>query len=221
MSFEDFDYESFPEDWHRYFLTGSYDSTVRLYNDKQELLQTVSGHSAPVSSIGIIPRASNESHQLIASASYDTTARITSVPLDIQDPENPQLSKTMSSLHLHTSTISSIACDASGQHLLTGGWDTLIGIWTTEIPESDEVDEPLYGAPDGDRSKKRRKVRRDVNGPVRKAPQSVMKSHTGRISSIAWSPLNSEPGVAYSCGWDFTVRGWDIEAGVCTSTLVI
>jgi ribosome biogenesis protein YTM1 len=221
VSFKDPTCESFPESWYRYFLTGSYDSTVRIYNDKQELLQTIGGHSAPVSSVCIIPQASNESQQLIASASYDTTARITSVPLGIQDLENPQPYESMSSLHLHTSTISSIACDASGQHLLTGGWDTLIGIWTTEIPESDEVDEPSYGAPDGDRSKKRRKVRRDVNAPVRKAPQSVMKSHTGRISSIAWSPLSSEPTVAYSCGWDFTVRGWDVEAGVCTSTLVI
>ncbi|KAG8876847.1 Meiotic recombination protein dmc1 [Tulasnella sp. 331] len=206
-----------------YFLTGSYDSCVRLYNDRQELLHTISSHSAPVSSVCFIPRpqAGPSDPQLIASTSYDTTCHIVSAPMDamiVADDEERSRLKALASLQLHTAPISSVASNSTGSTLLTAGWDSYIGVWTTEIPESDEVDEVVYPSFDADR-RKRRKVKKDENAPVRKAPQSVMKSHTSRISSIQWSPVSSDASLAYSCGWDFTARSWDVEAGVCTATM--
>ncbi|KAG8912666.1 ribosome biogenesis protein ytm1 [Tulasnella sp. 417] len=209
-----------------YLFTGSYDSTVRLYNDGQQLLHTIGGHSGPISSICLIPPASaptsSGSEVLVASASYDTTARIVSVPLSLPNPDDmdPPYPKPLASLCLHTSAVSSIAANASGRNLLTGGWDTFVGVWSTEIPEADEVDEVVYPTFDADRKKRRKVSKKDPNGSVRKAPQTVLKSHTNRVSSVRWSPLDKvEANVAYSCGWDFTVRCWDVEAGVCTSTL--
>ncbi|KAG9018277.1 ribosome biogenesis protein ytm1 [Tulasnella sp. 427] len=209
-----------------YLLTGSYDSTVRLYNDSQQLLHTIGGHSAPVSSICIVPPASTHMSDndsiLIASASYDTTARIVSVPLALPNPDDmdPQYPKPLTSLCLHTSTVSSISASTSGRNVLTGGWDSFVGVWSTEIPETDEVDEVVYPSFDADRKKRRKVSKKDPNGPVRKAPQTVLKSHTNRVSSVRWSPLGrAEENIAYSCGWDFTVRSWDVEVGVCTATL--
>lgn len=211
----------------RHFLTGSYDSCVRLYNDRQEILHTFSSHTAPVSSVCVIPSPSQDDadHQLVASASYDTTCHIVSLPmdamstLDITEDEDRPKPKALASLHLHTSPISSVASNSSGTNLLTASWDSHIGVWSTDIPDSDEVDEVVYPNFDTDR-RKRRKVKKDENAPVRKAPHAVLRSHTSRISSVRWSPVASESNVAYSCGWDFTARSWDVEAGVCTSTMV-
>jgi ribosome biogenesis protein len=47
-----------------------------------------------------------------------------------------------------------------------------------------------------------------------------MKSHTGRVSRAAFSPVASAEHMAYSCGLDSTLRSWDIANGVCTSTIV-
>ncbi|KAG8928205.1 ribosome biogenesis protein ytm1 [Tulasnella sp. 418] len=209
-----------------HFLTGSYDSIVRVYNDRQELVHSISGHSGPVSSVCVIPSAADsmESRQLIGSASYDTTARIVSIP-DTESDSTDSTPITLASLHLHTSAISSIASNSTGTVLLTSGWDHLIGVWTTDIPEEDEASENTTLL-ELDRKKRRKVSRKDESGivqqtPKRKAPQGVLKSHTSRISSVAFSPLANQSNLAYSCGWDFSMRSWDVEAGVCTSTRVV
>ncbi|KAG8958022.1 ribosome biogenesis protein ytm1 [Tulasnella sp. 419] len=209
-----------------HFLTGSYDSIVRVYNDRQELVHSISGHSGPVSSVCVIPSAADsmESRQLIGSASYDTTARIVSIP-DTESDSTDSTPITLASLHLHTSAISSIASNSTGTVLLTSGWDHLIGVWTTDIPEEDEASENTTLL-ELDRKKRRKVSRKDESGivqqtPKRKAPQGVLKSHTSRISSVAFSPLANQINLAYSCGWDFSMRSWDVEAGVCTSTRVV
>ncbi|KAI1783158.1 WD40 repeat-like protein [Ganoderma leucocontextum] len=193
-----------------YFLTASYDGAVRVFDYSQKLLHTVSAHTAPVSSIAVVP--SHDSH-LIASASHDLTAHLTRI--DLSPIAGPSKAQTLASLHLHTAPLSSVAANASGSHILTSSWDGLIGLWDTSIPTADEVpaDETAGG---GDR-KKRRKVTEDSEAvrPKRKAPAAVLKSHTARISRVVFG----RDGSAYSCGFDSTVRTWDVENGVCAATI--
>ncbi|KAJ7940911.1 WD40-repeat-containing domain protein [Mycena leptocephala] len=92
--------------------------------------------------------------------------------------------------------------------ILTASWDGLIGLWDTLVPDDDEVPEPATG----DR-KKRRKI--EGNKPKRKAPLMVLKSHTARVSGAVFSDEKT----AYSCGFDSTVRAWDLEHGVCSHTI--
>lgn len=126
--------------------------------------------------------------------------------------ESGYTSQTIASLHLHTSPLSSISSNSSGSNLLTSSWDNLIGLWDTSIPEVDEVDVEIV-----DR-KKRRKLGGDSDKqPKRKAPISVLKSHTARVSKAVFS---SDGKSAYSCGYDSTIRTWDVENGICTNTLV-
>ncbi|KAH9924967.1 WD40 repeat-like protein [Epithele typhae] len=194
-----------------YFLTASYDGALRVFDYAQKLLHTATIHTAPITSITLVPSSSADS-QLIASASHDLTARLTRLSLD---PSTPQ-SQTLASLHLHTAPVSSVAANASGSHILTSSWDSLIGLWDTVIPETDEVPDD---APSGDR-KKRRRVAEDgeTPRPKRKAPAAVLKSHTARISRVVFD--RDAKGVqAYSCGLDSTVRTWDVENSVCTSTI--
>ncbi|KAI0754269.1 WD40-repeat-containing domain protein [Daedaleopsis nitida] len=199
-----------------YFLTASYDGAIRLFDYSQKLLHTSSPHTAPVTSVCLVSTASGtpDSH-LVASASHDLTARLTRI--DLSSAGEPK-AQTLASMHLHTAPLSSVAAAPSGAHLLTSSWDSLIGLWDTTVPATDEV--PLEETLGGER-KKRRKVAEDgedVPRPRRKAPSAVLKSHTARVSRVVFG--REVNGVsAYSCGFDSTVRTWDVENGVCTGTI--
>ncbi|KIJ52358.1 hypothetical protein M422DRAFT_202427 [Sphaerobolus stellatus SS14] len=185
-------------------IAGSYDSNVRVFDSSQKPVYTISGHTAPVTSVCWVGQ-----ERIFASASQDCTARLVRLPeLHGGDPT------TLASLHLHTAAISSVASDKEGKQLLTGSWDSLIGVWDTTIPENDQVaaDEVV------EERKKRRKVAQ-VERPVRKAPETILRSHTGRITRVLFSPLASSQNVAYSSALDSTVRAWDTSIGLCTSTI--
>ncbi|KAH9835016.1 WD40 repeat-like protein [Rhodofomes roseus] len=195
-----------------YLFTASYDGTIRTFDYSQKLLHSAAIHTAPTTSICLVPLSSSSKH-FIASASHDLTARLTTLSLP-SDSSKPVESQTVTSLHLHTAPLASISANASGSHLLTASWDGLIGVWDTSIPASDEVpaDEPAE-------RKKRRRVEDDASRPKRKAPLSVLKSHTARVSKAVFGRGEGAAQEAYSCGFDSTIRVWDVENGVCTQTI--
>lgn len=198
----------------RHFVTASYDGYIRIFDYSQNAVFAGSVHDAPVTSLSLDPTSiSGDGGLMIATASHDLTGRLVSVSLD-PDTEN-RASSTLASLHLHTSPLSSIAYSRSGEHLLTASWDTLIGLWESHIPEEDEIDVAEVQA---DRRKRRKVSGRDNEPrPRRKAPLSVLKSHTARVSKAVFSSTGKS---AFSCGFDSTVRSWDVENGVCTNTIV-
>ena len=156
----------------------------------------------------------------MATASYDLTARLTSIDLtDNSGDEARVRARTLASLHLHTAPLTSITTNKSGSHLLTTSHDSLIGFWDTSIPAKDEV--PLEAAGGSADRKKRRKVTREDENEerqVRKAPVTVLKSHTGRVSKALFVGESSRE--AISAGFDSTIRTWDVENGLCTHTIV-
>jgi ribosome biogenesis protein YTM1 len=119
-------------------------------------------------------------------------------------------SQALASLHLHTAPVSSIDSDPSGSMLITASWDNLIGVWSTSIPEVDDA-----GAVDAMVEKRSRKRRKTDGNLRKKAPLEVLRSHTHRISQVKFTTDKS----AVSCGWDSTIRTWDISTGVCDGTL--
>ena len=192
-------------------MTGSYDSAIRIVDSSQNVRQTITGHTAPITSICTL--ASDGDKHIIASSSQDMTARLTSVSLS---SEGPEISHPLASLHLHTAPISHISASPSGSHLVTAGWDTLLGVWDTHVPDSDEVTPEQ-----GERERKKRKRNDYVpnSSSIRKkAPLTVLKSHTNRVMSAVFDGLDERK--MYSCGLDSTVRAWDVESGVCVHTLV-
>ncbi|KAK0211518.1 WD40-repeat-containing domain protein [Armillaria fumosa] len=191
-----------------YFLTGSYDGVVRAFDYSQKLDTACSIHSAPISSICMVPANADDDSHLVASASHDLTAQLTRITLGTEKSR----SESLATLHLHTLPLASIASNATGSHLLTASWDGLVGLWDTKIPTSDEVPEETV---DHER-KKRRKLDASAK-PKRKAPRAVLKSHTLRVSRALFNDTDSK--TAYSCGFDSTVRTWDIENEICTQTI--
>ncbi|KAG8219133.1 WD40-repeat-containing domain protein, partial [Butyriboletus roseoflavus] len=212
------------EDWvssiscriSQHFLTGSYDGHIRLFDYAQQLVRDVPAHQAPITSVCVVPSfGSTDESVVIASTSHDLTASLTRISLL---PDASPSSQTLASLHLHTSPLSSISSDHTGSHLLTASWDHLIGFWDTTIPAQDEV-EPTSDLASSSERKKRRKIasEADQGHAKRKAPTTVLKSHTARVSKADFAPGSIER--AYSCGFDSTVRTWDVESGVCMDTI--
>lgn len=201
----------------RHFLTASYDGHIRLFDHAQQLVRDVVAHQAPITRICVVPPpATADESVLVASASHDLTASLTRVSL-IPDTSSPF--QILASLHLHTSPLSSVAFDHTGSHLLTASWDHLVGFWDTTIPAQDEVPSAIEPVEASDRKKRRKIANGDDQAYTRrKAPTSVLKSHTARVSKAVFRPGSSAQ--AYSCGFDSTVRSWDVESGVCTDTIV-
>ncbi|KDR81881.1 hypothetical protein GALMADRAFT_240151 [Galerina marginata CBS 339.88] len=204
-----------------YFFTASYDGQIRVFDYSKQLIASSAAHAAPITSLCFVssPKEGEvSSSYTIATASQDLTAQLTEITLD----PTPSTSRASATLHLHTSTVSSISANSSGSHLLTSSWDGLIGLWDTTVPQSDEVPEAVVNERDRER-RKRRKVDGEGQGarPRRKAPLLVLKSHVGRVSKVVWAPgtTTAKAGKAYSCGFDSTVRMWDTEYGVCEHTI--
>lgn len=131
-----------------------------MFDASKKPVYTISGHTAPVTSVCWVGN-----DRLVASASQDCTARLTRVPDIEPELESTNQTKTLASLHLHSAPLSSIAANRDGTMLVTASWDTVIGIWNTSIPESDEV--PLEEV--SETRKKRRKVTTgEEERPVRK-----------------------------------------------------
>ena len=202
---------SFPS---RHFVTASYDGYIRAFDYSQNAVFSGRVHDAPVTSLSLDPTSIREDESLIiATASHDLTGRLLRVSLDA-DTGN-RTSSTLASLHLHTSPLSSITYSGSGERILTASWDGLIGLWESRIPEEDEIE---VAEVQTERRKRRKVDGRDTEPrPRRKAPSSVLKSHTARISKAVFSSTGK---AAFSCGFDSTVRSWDVENGVCTRTIV-
>ena len=204
----------------RFFLTASYDSFLRIFDASRSLIQTISGHTAPITSIAVVESSDSASVKscTIATVSHDGTGRITSVPL-ASEPGNLQKYETLATLQLHSGPISSISVSSSGSYLTTAGWDTVIGVWNTMIPTSDEASVPNE---DLRVSKKRRRTNGEGRNGIRKTPVSILKSHTSQVTGAIFGKEESGEGEGktLSCSLDSTVRIWDVERGLCVNTLV-
>ncbi|KAN0124842.1 WD40 repeat-like protein [Russula decolorans] len=205
-----------------HFLTGSYDGALRVFDRGQTLLHTAPFHAAPITSFAIVPSQQQQASStddedqqlLIVTASQDRTAQLSRISLDgTQTTSTP-----LATLHLHDAPVADVASSQDGEKILTAGWDGLIGLWSTTIPEADEVSLETIAPPP--ERKKRRKVQEDGGSVRTKAPSAVLRSHTARVSAVEFSAgAGGNDAVGVSCGFDSTVRTWDVERGLCSHTI--
>lgn len=157
----------------------------------------------------------------------DGIARLWSVPrLDAsfvlgQGEKAPQATALME-LHHHASPVSSLAPSSDGQYVLTAGWDSTIAIFP--VHHAPSAHDPAVPVPRqlSNRQTKRRKVDpsladepedADVSkGGWRVAPEAVLRGHQARVGKALWD--KSDQGRVWSCGWDGSVRGWDVDLQV-------
>ncbi|KJA13423.1 hypothetical protein HYPSUDRAFT_209562 [Hypholoma sublateritium FD-334 SS-4] len=81
--------------------------------------------------------AAKYAHSNLVSTTMAHTAPITSLRV-VSSDESTHAVAILASLHLHKSTVSSIASNNTGTNPLTSSWDGLIELWNTNIPAADE-----------------------------------------------------------------------------------
>ncbi|PKK59191.1 ribosome biogenesis protein WDR12 [Rhizophagus irregularis] len=194
----------------RYFLTGSYDNHVRIWNTSGECLQTFIGHNAPIKSVSWISVKDDEEFTFL-SASQDRTIRAWRSSLE----HNKYIS--LYECIGHKGSIESIAVSPSCSEFASGSWDSSIMLWTMEIPENSDDDEHIKIQTSSKRRKviKKEKILTKVFTTISYAsgsyyPIATMNGHIGAISSVVFDDKDNNK--LYSGGWDHSIRIWDVES---------
>lgn len=212
------------------FLTGSYDSKLRVFSSSQTLLHTIStgALTGGITSIAWLPQSSTPTADWLASSSMDGITRVFSLPTidNATLPSTTPASTSLLSLHHHTGPVSSI--QASGSSLLTSGWDGTLAIFPLRertkhdksVPEPLQVSKLQAKRRKLDKGLQEEKEKEREDGLVettgwRVGPDAVFRGHKGRVGRAIW---DKTPGATeqklWSCGWDGSVRGWDAETQV-------
>ncbi|MCO5599785.1 hypothetical protein L7F22_053892 [Adiantum nelumboides] len=210
-----------------YFLTSSYDGTLRVYGS--------SAADKPINTFRPTETASltnvcwlkdTPSSSRLAVAGMDGALRICNLPIaEIGEEALPASLESLSYTHAFDTTmpLSSVSVNSIGDTLATAGWDGCVAIW--DASQTDDIDG------EDERLSKRRKAAKgggsSVSGKVRsKKPLSLlwhstpisglerMPNTNARLANAVWNEKRS----IISAGWDGAVRGWDISTASCTST---
>ncbi|GAA6044465.1 hypothetical protein JCM8097_004466 [Rhodosporidiobolus ruineniae] len=205
-------------------LTASYAGTLSLSSSAlpPPSSLTFAGHDLSALSACYVPHPTgSEDKRWIASGGMDRVGRVweyTIPPVSLTADTPLPAPQTLYTLSLHQAPISSVrsrplplssSTPTASPHLLTAGWDGLIGLWDL-TPGVNEGDIDLE---DTDRKKKRR---RQSTAIVNKSPLTVLRGHTGKISRAVFD--RTDVAKAYSAGWDHSVRSWDLAIGAETSS---
>ncbi|BGP39129.1 ribosome bioproteinsis protein ytm1 [Rhodotorula kratochvilovae] len=205
-------------------LTASYAGTLSLQSNDLPAGTSLTfvGHDLSALSTTYVPvPLGSEDKRWVASGGLDRVGRVWEYsipPLSLDAEPTVPAPTCLYTLSLHQAPISSVrsrplpltsTTPTSAPHLLTAGWDGLIGLWDL-TPGANEGEVELEGA---DRKKKRRRQSTTV---VNKSPSAVLRGHTGKISRAVFD--RSDMTKAYSAGWDHSVRSWDLSVGEETSS---
>ncbi|GAA5944622.1 Ytm1p [Sporobolomyces koalae] len=199
-------------------LTASYAGTSSLQTTGASSPLTFAGHDLSVLSTTYIHQSIDDK-KWIASGGMDRLARVweyETPALSLTDMDmTPVAPKSIYTLSLHQAPVSSVrsrpaaaASSSSAPHLLTAGWDGLIGVWdlTPGVNEG-EADHATF-----ERTKKKRRKGTDQTLVKNKLPAAVLRGHTNKVSRAIFD--RSDENTAYSAGWDHSVRVWDLQHGI-------
>ncbi|GAA94305.1 uncharacterized protein L969DRAFT_90027 [Mixia osmundae IAM 14324] len=194
-----------------YFLASSYSSQVHVYSSSAEKLVTLSGMTQSALSTCWLSNTTGNRYDYIAAGGMDRIGRVWRL-----DRSNiATTARDAFLLPLHTAPISSVRSagpSANGdRRLLTAGWDGLVALWTLRDGQKEDDAEAIDTDPDNLARKKRRKQNGTSSAPIRKAPTHVFHSHKGAVTRAIFDRQDNN--VAYSAGWDHTVKTWDLETG--------
>ncbi|KAG9290333.1 hypothetical protein G9A89_007064 [Geosiphon pyriformis] len=187
-----------------FFLTGSYDNKVRIWNKSGKCIHTLVGHQGPVKSVAWGSSQDNE-EIICLSASQDRTIRAWHTSLSNDS------SGVLYECHGHKGGVESITINATGTEFASASCDSLILLWTTAPLDESESDHEVIKS-----MKKRRKVQKYPKETVTKKPIGSFNGHIGPVSSVIFD--NTDSSKLYSGGWDHSIRIWDVESRVNIDT---
>ncbi|KAI8059569.1 WD40-repeat-containing domain protein [Gongronella butleri] len=180
-----------------FFLTGSYDNMVRLWNSSGECIHTLAGHKEAVKAVAL---GGNQDGSLtVVSAGLDRSALVWHI--------NDQGASLQYECAGHTKPIEGLAINASLSQFATASADATIKVWTNAPPTED--DNSL------DTAHAKKKKRTEKERPT-KTVATALEGHVGAVTSIVYDDVDEN--MLYSGGWDHSIRSWDIEQQVNITT---
>jgi len=149
------------------------------------------------------------SSALVLTASKDCSARAWAVSGG--GGEEPLSVAPAALLEGHSDSLSAVCVSPDGARCATGGVDSQLCLWRLDGAAAAAG---AAGAP------KRRKKKGGDGEEAAAAAASIasdaaLSGHSGCVSGLVWP----EAGALWSCGWDHTLRRWDVERGACAATL--
>ncbi|MBC1297952.1 AAA-like domain-containing protein [Nostoc sp. UCD122] len=182
--------------------SASWDHTVKLWNRKGQMLQTLQGHSSRVSSVAFSPDG-----ETIASASDDNTVKLWN--------RNGQLLQTLQG---HSSSVNSVAFSPDGETIASASDDKTVKLWNrngqmlqTLQGHSSSVNSVAF-SPDGETIASASSYDNTVKLWNRKGQVlQTLQGHSSSVNSVAFSPDGQ---TIASASDDKTVKLWNRKGQV-------
>ncbi|KAG2181779.1 hypothetical protein INT44_008594 [Umbelopsis vinacea] len=184
------------------FLTGSYDSMVRLWNMSGECVATLEGHADAVKSVAFGAATDNE--VVVYSTSLDQT--VMAWEYSLVDSSYRVLYQCKG----HKGSVEAVAVDQSKKKFATASADATVKVWGVKDPSEEQSIEIL-----DTKNKKRRKTDNTENHKTKTFCQTL-NGHVGPITSVIFD--NKDSNIVYTGGWDHSIRSWDVEQQVNVTT---
>ena len=203
-------------------LTASYDNCGRVWAGGNDTATAIlQGHSDSATCCTWVCPAGSDGTALAVTGSSDFTLRGHAVELGGEGSgAAPALLYTG-----HEASVQAVAAHQPSGRFCSASWDKTVKVW--EAPSSDQLAEILAawrasgGVAAGGEVKKDGSKKAKVDGATKSAsvrergPLCTLIGHTHAVTGVAWD----SDGSVVSCGMDHSVRAWDVETQVCTSSL--
>ncbi|KAI8575857.1 hypothetical protein K450DRAFT_259882 [Umbelopsis ramanniana AG] len=184
------------------FLTGSYDSMVRLWNMSGECVATLEGHADAVKSVAFGAATDNE--VVVYSTSLDQT--VIAWEYSLVDSSYRVLYQCKG----HKGSVEAVAVDQTKKKFATASADATVKVWGVKDPSEEQSIEFL-----DIKNKKRRKTDSTESHKVKSFCQTL-NGHVGPVTSVIFD--NKDSNIVYTGGWDHSIRSWDVEQQVNVTT---
>lgn len=199
---------------HPKILSGSYDGIVRTYNMSGAVEKQYTGHSGPIRAVKWI------SPTRIVTAGNDRQLRLWKTTIDtIEDDEEQEAEdgKTLAILEGHKAPVVSLAVEPVSSRILSAGYDSAIGVWSTNYRDMTAVQPMEYDSNVlSTSSKKRRKMAVQDASIRRRSPLALLEGHSQPVEDVIFDANDTT--VAYSVSQDHTIKTWDLVTSRCVDT---
>lgn len=192
---------------HERIFSGSFDGLLQVWNMSSEVVATSAGTKGPA-----IKSTKFLSPSQVISAGDDCTVRLWKYSED-QEAATAALTPKLNLLG-HRKSVLSVAAHYPSNRILSASADGSVGLWSTRKSEGGSS-APGSQFPAKAPSNKRRKLSSPESTPERGA-LSLMKIHSDCVSAAIFAPR--DPTIAYSSGWDHTLRTWDLATSTAVDT---
>ncbi|XP_032687949.1 ribosome biogenesis protein WDR12 homolog [Odontomachus brunneus] len=172
----------------KWILTGSYDNTLHIWTTRGKHRLVIPGHISAIKAVAWL--SLNDDSASFVSASEDQTAMIWNWNIVKNSVECVYICEG------HERSILALGLNHDQTQMATGGWDTMLKIWSTSTQNETENTEP---------ASKRIKAKRSKT----RLPQRTLAGHKGAISGLVWSDKME----IITASWDHTLKIWDSELG--------